>query len=97
MRKIFLFTFVLISGLASAQQLEKIWETDTIIAIPESVLPVPKQNIMYVSLIDGPGWAADGKGRRRKDEPRWQAMEWQLDHRPERSERTCHPRQPPVS
>jgi hypothetical protein len=62
MRKIFFFTFVLISSLASAQQLEKIWETDTVIAIPESVLPVPKQNTMYVSLIDGPGWAADGKG-----------------------------------
>jgi hypothetical protein len=49
---------------ATAQQhsLEKLWETDTIIAVPESVLPLPKQNLLYVSLIDGGGWDVDGKG-----------------------------------
>lgn len=49
---------------ASAQtvKLEKIWETDTIIAIPESVLPDPAKSILYVSLIDGQPWEADGKG-----------------------------------
>lgn len=49
---------------AAAQQhsIEKLWETDTIIAVPESVLPLPKQNLMYVSLIDGGGWDIDGKG-----------------------------------
>jgi hypothetical protein len=62
MRKFFFIAFILASAAASAQTLEKIWETDTVIAIPESVLPDPKQKIMYVSLIDGPGWAADGKG-----------------------------------
>jgi hypothetical protein len=62
MRKFFLIAFILVSFAASAQQLEKLWETDTVIAIPESVLHVPKERIMYVSLIDGPGWAVDGKG-----------------------------------
>jgi hypothetical protein len=54
----------LISVSASAQQhkLEKLWQTDTIIAIPESVLPDFKDNILYISLIDGGGWVADGKG-----------------------------------
>jgi hypothetical protein len=48
----------------SAQQhhLEKVWETDSVIAIPESVLPVPKENLLYISLIDGGGWDIDGKG-----------------------------------
>lgn len=62
MRKLLLIAFILTSIGASAQKLEKLWETDTVIAIPESVLPVAKHKIMYVSLIDGPGWAADGKG-----------------------------------
>ena len=45
---------------AQEHKLEKIWETDSVIAVPESVLPV--KNILYVSLIDGAGWIADGKG-----------------------------------
>lgn len=40
----------------------KIWETDTTLAIPESVLPDFKNKQLYVSLIDGEGWANDGKG-----------------------------------
>jgi hypothetical protein len=47
---------------AQENKLEKVWETDTIIAIPESVLPDPKRNLLFVSLIDGGGWNADGKG-----------------------------------
>jgi hypothetical protein len=48
---------------ASAQhQLEKLWSTDTIVATPESVLPDLKKGILYVSLIDGGPWDADGKG-----------------------------------
>ena len=45
---------------AQEHKLEKIWETDPVIAVPESVLPA--KNILYVSLIDGAGWTADGKG-----------------------------------
>src|SRR6478609_10509504 len=46
---------------AQGHQLKKIWETDTVVAIPESVLPVSK-DLLYVSLIEGGGWDADGKG-----------------------------------
>jgi hypothetical protein len=47
---------------AQTHQLVKLWETDTVIAIPESVLPDFKKGILYVSLIDGGGWDVDGKG-----------------------------------
>lgn len=63
-RLIITFAFFLPSMLKAQQQhqLEKIWETDTVIAIPESTLPDLPQNILNVSLIDGGGWDADGKG-----------------------------------
>ena len=43
-------------------RLEKLWETDSVLAIPESVLPDAKKNVLYVSLIDGAPWEVDGKG-----------------------------------
>ncbi|WP_090103363.1 ATP-binding protein [Chitinophaga sp. CF118] len=49
-------------AIAQHHQLEKIWQTDTIVAVPESVLPDFKKGILYISLIDGGGWDADGKG-----------------------------------
>ncbi|MCD8540556.1 MAG: ATP/GTP-binding protein [Leadbetterella sp.] len=57
-----LTTTVLALGLsaAQAQTITKIWQTDSTLATPESVLPVGDQ--LYVSLIDGAGWDADGKG-----------------------------------
>ncbi|HJP62763.1 MAG TPA: hypothetical protein VJ844_04945 [Mucilaginibacter sp.] len=46
---------------ANAQHaLKRLWETDTVLNIPESVLP--QKNVMYVSLIDGAPWGADGNG-----------------------------------
>ena len=62
--KLLLFLFALIGSLSSTaqHQLQKIWETDTTLAIPESVLPDVTNKILYVSLIDGPPWEADGKG-----------------------------------
>jgi hypothetical protein len=52
---------VLIVSSAQAQHtLEKLWESDTTLAIPESVLF--DKNVLYVSLIDGPSWEVDGKG-----------------------------------
>lgn len=46
---------------AQAQHsVQKLWETDTLLNIPESVLP--HKNLLYVSLIDGQAWTADGKG-----------------------------------
>lgn len=49
---------------ANAQEhaLQKLWETDTIIPVPESVLPDLKNNLLYVSLINGGAWDADGIG-----------------------------------
>jgi hypothetical protein len=60
-------SFIFLAGIsiasnAQTHQLEKLWQTDTIVAVPESVSPDMKQNILYVSLIDGGGWVADGKG-----------------------------------
>ncbi|MEO6330922.1 MAG: ATP-binding protein [Ginsengibacter sp.] len=64
MKNILVILFACASFTLNAQKhsLEKIWETDTIVAVPESVLPDAGKNILYVSLIDGGGWDADGKG-----------------------------------
>lgn len=55
---------LLIGALTTKAQhsVTKIWETDTTLAIPESVLPDSKKGILYVSLIDGGAWEVDGKG-----------------------------------
>ena len=60
---VFIFLFCTsIRAKAQTHTLEKIWETDSIVAIPESVLPDVKKKILYVSLIDGGPWVLDGKG-----------------------------------
>jgi sugar lactone lactonase YvrE len=63
--KPFILFFLLLSAMSSQSQerkLELIWETDSIVAVPESVLPDLKNGLLYVSLIDGGSWVADGKG-----------------------------------
>ena len=64
MKKIICVLFLAATVTANAQthSLVKLWETDTIVAIPESVLPDLKNGILYVSLINGGGWDVDGKG-----------------------------------
>ncbi len=64
MKKIVMMAVPLLFLQAGAQtlQLKKIWETDSIIAIPESVLPELNKGVLYLSLIDGNPWEADGKG-----------------------------------
>jgi len=47
---------------AQTHQLEKLWETDSIVAVPESVLPDATHSFLFVSLIDGGSWDVDGKG-----------------------------------
>lgn len=47
---------------AQTHKLEKLWETDTVVRVPESVLPDLKKGILYVSEIDGNPNAVDGKG-----------------------------------
>jgi hypothetical protein len=53
--------FIAISANGQKHQLIKYWEADNI-AVPESVLPDLNKNILYVSLINGGAWDADGKG-----------------------------------
>lgn len=64
MRKLIILFLLLPFAALQAQTpvLEKLWETDTIIAIPESVLPDFQKNILYVSLINGNAWENDGVG-----------------------------------
>jgi DNA-binding beta-propeller fold protein YncE len=63
MKRILLLAFMLIIYKANAQhQLVKIWETDTVWKVPESVLPDKTGKFLYVSNIDGGSAAKDGKG-----------------------------------
>jgi hypothetical protein len=54
--------FISISANAQQHQLIKLWETARDINVPESVLPDLNKSILYVSLIEGGPWDADGKG-----------------------------------
>lgn len=64
MKSLFIISLSLICVQVQAQQhkMEKIWETDSIIATPESVLHHSKTGILYVAQIDGEPGGADGKG-----------------------------------
>lgn len=53
-----ILTLFFVSG--NAQTLTKVWQTDSTLATPESVLSAGK--LLYVSLIEGGPWEADGKG-----------------------------------
>jgi hypothetical protein len=48
--------------LHAQHQLTRIWETDSTLKVPESVLFDGKNNLLYVSNIDGDPAAKDGKG-----------------------------------
>jgi hypothetical protein len=47
---------------AQKHSLVQLWSTDAIVNTPESVLPDLKNNLLYISLIDGGPWDVDGKG-----------------------------------
>ncbi|MBS1661104.1 MAG: ATP-binding protein [Bacteroidetes bacterium] len=48
---------------AQSHTLEKLWETDSIVATPESVHPNPSnKSQLYITLIDGGPWEDDKKG-----------------------------------
>lgn len=54
---------LLVAHQTNAQhKLEKLWETDSVINVPESVLPDVKAGILYVSVIGGSGTDKDGIG-----------------------------------
>ncbi len=70
MRKIFsviffLFLIVLLknnSVRAQGHQLQKKWQTDSVLKVPESVLYDAENKVLYTSNIDGAPDAKDGKG-----------------------------------
>ncbi|HWC52735.1 MAG TPA: hypothetical protein VG676_04045 [Chitinophagaceae bacterium] len=65
MKKAFVFLFAVFSiSLIKAQehQLIKLWQTDTLLKTPESVLFNSRNNFLYVSNINGASDAKDGNG-----------------------------------
>ncbi len=54
--------FLATAFLANAQKLEKLWTTDSVFKVPESVLFDEPTKDLYVSNIDGASGAKDGKG-----------------------------------
>jgi hypothetical protein len=66
MKKVILSLALVCAGLigANAQKatVQKLWVTDTILKVPESVLVDDKENCLWVSNIDGASNGKDGKG-----------------------------------
>jgi sugar lactone lactonase YvrE len=55
--------FLLLTNSLWAQELKMIWETDSLLKVPESVLLDVNNQRLYVSNIDGKNaWEKDGKG-----------------------------------
>jgi hypothetical protein len=55
--------FCISASLFAQHSVTKLWETDTAMKVPESVLFDAENKVLYVSNIDGTdGWAKDGKG-----------------------------------
>jgi DNA-binding beta-propeller fold protein YncE len=50
------------SSQAQAHKLTKVWESEAVLKVPESVRFDAKRKVLYVSNIDGQAWEADGKG-----------------------------------
>ncbi|WP_232064605.1 NHL repeat-containing protein [Rhodocytophaga rosea] len=51
-----------ISAKKKPSSLRQVWETDTLLRTPESVLYEPSENVLYVSNINGNGAVKDGNG-----------------------------------
>lgn len=68
----------MISVSLQAQKLTLKWKSDTLLKVPESVYLDSKNNILYVSNIDGKGDQKDGKGFISKLSPdgKIQQLEW---------------------
>ena len=62
MTSLALVCFSLVSINAQKATVQKLWATDTILKIPESVLVDDKENCLWVSNIDGASNGKDGKG-----------------------------------
>lgn len=56
-------SMILVTVFAQQHSLDKIWESDSLMKVPESVLPDVKRKVLYVSNIDGKDpWAKDNAG-----------------------------------
>jgi len=62
MTSLALACFSLVSINAQKATVQKLWATDTILKVPESVLVDDKENCLWVSNIDGASNGKDGKG-----------------------------------
>lgn len=65
MKSIFFAAMIFAAYIPSFAQhsVTKIWETDTTLKVPESVLFDAENKVLYASNVDGTdGWAKDGKG-----------------------------------
>lgn len=63
MKLIYLSTIVLLNiAVAKAQSIFQLWEAKSQLPTPESVLYYGKNDVLYVSLIDGGALEKDGKG-----------------------------------
>ena len=62
MTSLALACFSLVSINAQKATVQKMWATDTILKVPESVLVDDKENCLWVSNIDGAANDKDGKG-----------------------------------
>ena len=60
---LFVFTLFACNILSAQHSITKLWETDSLLKVPESVLFDAENKVLYVSNIDGTDpWAIDGKG-----------------------------------
>jgi DNA-binding beta-propeller fold protein YncE len=58
-----LLIFCSVAASAQKHQLVQLWETDSVFKVPESVVFDEKNNLLYVSNIEGTDpWGKDGKG-----------------------------------
>lgn len=64
MKNFFLCLLVLGYSFYSQGQatVQAIWQTDSVLRVPESVKWNPKTKVLYVANIEGQPWAKDGKG-----------------------------------
>lgn len=65
MKKGLIVAIALVASIVSNAQIKitKLWETDTILSVPESVIAHAANKVLYVSNIDGTDpWAKDGHG-----------------------------------
>ena len=61
-RVVFAISLFLSGNTSHAQQLTKLWESDSTFKVPESTLYYPEEKIIFVSNIDGKSTEKDLKG-----------------------------------